>query len=319
MVATNIRHDWQQDEIAALYAQPFLDLLLNAQQTLRTYFPPNEIQTSTLLNIKTGACPEDCSYCTQSRYYKTGLRNEPLFDIERVLTAARQAKANGASRFCMGAAWRRPPAEGLSKVIDMISEIKDLGLETCVTLGSLSEAQAQELKEAGLDYYNHNLDTSPEYYPKIITTRTYQERLDTLKHVMQAGIKVCCGGILGLGESLEDRISLLQQLANLPQHPESVPINRLSPMPGTPLADAPPIDNFDFIRTVAVARIMMPRTYVRLSAGRNAMSPEMQALCFMAGVNSIHFGEKLLTTENPSASTDLAFLEKLGLQTLSLS
>lgn len=314
-LSADIRHDWSKSEIANLYEWPFIDLLLKAQSLLRTYFSANTIQISTLLNIKTGACPEDCGYCVQSRHYNTGLKKEPLFAMDRVLDFAKQAKANGATRFCMGAAWRRPPKQALEKISEMIAAVKALGLETCVTLGSLSRPQAEQLKCAGLDYYNHNLDTSPEYYPKVITTRTYQERLDTLENVRQANIKVCCGGILGLGESHQDRISFLHQLANLPEHPESVPINHLTPQPGTPLENMSPIDHFEFIRTVAVARILMPRAFVRLSAGRDKMSAEMQALCFMAGANSIHYGEKLLTVDNPTIATDQMLLNKLGLST----
>ena len=308
-----IRHDWTKEEIQKFYEQSFLDLVFTAQQVHRQFFNKNEIEVCTLLNIKTGACPEDCAYCVQSRHFKTDLKKEKLFEVDKVVAKAKAAKAQGATRFCMGAAWRRPPAAAMPRLIEMIKEVNRLGLQTCVTLGTLSEDQTQELKEAGLDYYNHNLDTSPEYYPKIITTRTYQERLDTLKKVRDAGIKVCCGGILGLGESREDRVSLLQQLANLPEHPESVPINHLSPIKGTPLENNLPLDKFEFVKTVAIARILMPKSYVRLSAGRAAMSDELQALCFVAGANSIHLGEKLLTVDNPAISRDEQLLETLGL------
>lgn len=308
-----IRHDWTKEEIQKFYEQSFLDLVFTAQQVHRQFFNKNEIEVCTLLNIKTGACPEDCAYCVQSRHFKTDLKKEKLFEVDKVVAKAKAAKAQGATRFCMGAAWRRPPAAAMPRLIEMIKEVNRLGLQTCVTLGTLSEDQTQELKEAGLDYYNHNLDTSPEYYPKIITTRTYQERLDTLKKVRDAGIKVCCGGILGLGESREDRVSFLQQLANLPEHPESVPINHLSPIKGTPLENNLPLDKFEFVKTVAIARILMPKSYVRLSAGRAAMSDELQALCFVAGANSIHLGEKLLTVDNPAISRDEQLLETLGL------
>ncbi len=297
-----------------LYEMPFVDLLYQAQSVHRQHFSSTEIQLSTLLNIKTGACPENCAYCPQSGHYQTGVKKEKLMELADVVEKAKQAKENGATRFCMGAAWRSPSKQDLPKVIAMIKEIKKLGLETCVTLGMLTAEQAEALKLAGLDFYNHNLDTSPEYYPNIITTHTYQDRLDTITHVINANIKVCCGGIMGLGESRQDRIQFLLQLMQLPKPPESVPINRLISIPGTPLEDAKELDNFEFIRTVAIARILLPTTYVRLSAGRVEMPEEMQALCFMAGANSIHFGEKLLMTKNPEAHQDLIMLKKMGLK-----
>jgi biotin synthase len=311
-----LRHDWTLNEITALFEQPFNDLLFQAQLTHRDHFNANEVQISTLLSIKTGACPEDCAYCPQSAHYQTGLQRERLMEIQEVATAAKAAKATGASRFCMGAAWRNPTDKNLDTVIDMIQAVKDEGLETCVTLGMLTGLQAQRLKDAGLDYYNHNLDTSPEFYGKIITTRTYQDRLDTLEHVRNCGINVCCGGIVGMGEKLRDRAGLLMQLANLPQHPESVPINMLVQVEGTPLQGAAKLDPIDFVRTIAVARILMPASYVRLSAGRTDMSDETQALCFLAGANSIFYGEKLLTTDNPETNHDQALFDKLGLKPL---
>jgi biotin synthase len=309
-----LRHDWTRAEILALFAQPFNDLMYAAQQTHRAHFDPNAVQISTLLSIKTGACPEDCAYCPQSAHYKTELNIERLLPLEDVLNEARAAKARGASRFCMGAAWRNPRDKDLEQVAAMIGGVKALGLETCVTLGMLTESQTARLKDAGLDYYNHNLDTSPEFYGQVITTRTYQDRLDTLKHVRDAGINVCAGGIVGMGESREDRAGLLQELANLPKHPESVPINLLVRVEGTPLAEVTAPDPFDFVRTLAVARLMMPKSYVRLSAGRTDMSDELQALCFLAGANSIFYGERLLTTENPECDQDRKLFDRLGLK-----
>lgn len=308
-----LQHKWELAEIEALFTQPFMDLLLQAQQVHRQNFKANKIQGSTLLNIKTGACPEDCSYCTQSAHYDTGIAKESLWQLDDVIEKAKAAKAQGATRFCMGAAWRNPPKKQFPQVLAMVKAVKDLGMETCVTLGMLDAEQAQELKTAGLDYYNHNLDTSPEHYNKIITTRCYQDRLNTLERVQQAGVKVCSGGILGLGESRTDRASLLQQLANLSPQPESVPINNLKAMPGTPLAGQEKLDNLEFIRTIAVARIIMPRSVVRLSAGRDDMNDEMQALCFLAGANSIFLGDKLLTTTNPNTKRDQTLLERLDI------
>ncbi len=308
-----IRHDWTLDQIKALFAKPFNDLLFQAQSTHRQFFDPNAVQISSLLSIKTGACPEDCSYCPQSAKYDTALENERLMPLEEVKQSALNAKSNGASRFCMGAAWRNPTDKNLHKVIEMISVVKDLGMETCVTLGMLTRPQTKKLKAAGLDYYNHNLDTSPEYYREIITTRTYQDRLDTLENVRAEDINVCCGGIVGMGETDLDRAALLQQLANLPQHPQSVPINLLVQVENTPLYGTEALDPIEFVRTIAVARIIMPKSVVRLSAGRNDMSEEMQALCFLAGANSIFYGDKLLTTPNPDENTDLALFGKLGI------
>lgn len=309
-----MRHDWQFEEVAHLFDLPFNDLLFKAQTIHRQHFNPNEVQLSTLLSIKTGACPEDCGYCSQSGHHNTGLQKQKLLDVEEVLKSAQAAKASGATRFCMGAAWRSPPEKDMPKVAEMIKSVKALGLETCATLGMLNENQTSCLKEAGLDYYNHNLDTSPEYYGKITTTRTYQDRLETLDHVRKAGIKVCCGGIMGMGESRQDRISFLLQLATMPSHPQSVPINQLMKMDGTPLKNTENIEPFEFIRTIAVARILMPNSYVRLSAGRDSMSEEMQTLCFLAGANSIFYGDFLLTAENPTTCKDKALLEKLGMK-----
>jgi biotin synthase len=308
------RHDWTETEVAALYARPFADLIFDAQRVHRANHDPNAVQMSTLLSIKTGACPEDCAYCPQSVRYDTGLEREALMDVARVRESARVAKAAGATRFCMGAAYRSPKAKELAAIAQMVREVRALGLETCATLGMLTSDQARQLKDAGLDYYNHNLDTSSEYYRQIITTRTYQDRLDTLAAVRAAGLKVCCGGIVGMGESPRDRCELLRTLANLPEHPESVPINDLVQVPGTPLDGAQPIDPLDFVRTIAVARLLMPRSYVRLSAGRERMSDELQALCFLAGANSIFYGEKLLTTGNPDVEHDRRLLERLGLK-----
>jgi biotin synthase len=310
------RHDWTLSEVSALFEQPFNDLLFQAQTVHRRHFNANEVQISTLLSIKTGACPEDCAYCPQSAHYQTGLQKERLMALQEVTAAAKAAKAGGASRFCMGAAWRNPTDKNLDTVMDMIRAVKDEGMETCVTLGMLNAPQARRLKDAGLDYYNHNLDTSPEFYGKIITTRTYQDRLDTLEHVRNCGINVCCGGIVGMGEKLRDRAGLLMQLASLPRHPESVPINMLVQVKGTPLEGTEKLDPLDFIRTIAVARILMPASYVRLSAGRTDMSDETQALCFLAGANSIFYGDKLLTTGNPETDHDKVLFDKLGLKPL---
>ncbi|WP_017937534.1 biotin synthase BioB [Zestomonas thermotolerans] len=313
-VAAAIRHDWTLAEVKALFALPFNDLLYQAQTVHRQYFDANRVQVSTLLSIKTGACPEDCKYCPQSGHYNTGLEKQKLMEVQKVLQAAAEAKAMGSTRFCMGAAWKHPSAKDFPYVLEMVKGVKALGLETCMTLGRLSREQTQALAEAGLDYYNHNLDTSPEFYGRIITTRTYAERLQTLAYVREAGMKICSGGILGMGESLDDRAGLLIQLANLPEHPESVPINMLVKVQGTPLADAEDVDPFDFIRTLAVARIMMPKSHVRLSAGREQMNEQMQALAFLAGANSIFYGEKLLTTGNPQAEKDLQLFRRLGIQ-----
>jgi biotin synthase len=308
------RRPWTVAQIEGLIAQPFLDLLLEAQRVHRLHFAPNTVQMSTLLSIKTGACPEDCAYCPQSVRYDTGLSREALMEVAAVKESAERAKAAGATRFCMGAAYRSPKARDLEVICAMVSEVRALGLETCATLGMLEPEQAQQLKAAGLDFYNHNLDTSEEFYGEIITTRTFQDRLDTLAAVRDAGLKVCCGGIVGMGESTRDRASMLATLASLPQPPESVPINELVQVPGTPLHGTAAVDPFDFVRTIAVARIVLPRSHVRLSAGRTQMSDEMQALCFMAGANSIFFGEKLLTTGNPDVEKDRTLFSRLGLE-----
>jgi len=309
-------HDWTRDQVRALFALPFPELIFRAAQIHRDNFDPSEVQISTLLSIKTGGCPEDCAYCPQSAKFDTGVNAEKLMDLDAVLAEARAAKTAGASRFCMGAAWRSPKDRDLDKVCEMVKGVKALGMETCVTLGMLTGDQARQLKHCGLDYYNHNLDTSPEYYGEIITTRTYQDRLDTLEHVREAGIHVCCGGIVGMGEGLEDRIGMIATLASLPVHPESVPINMLVRVEGTPLADVQILDPLDFVRTIAVARICMPASVVRLSAGREDMSEETQALCFLAGANSIFYGPKLLTTPNPGRDRDMALLDKLGLRAM---
>lgn len=309
-----IRHDWSRDETRALFDLPFAELLYRAMTTHRACFDPCEVQLSTLLSIKTGGCPEDCAYCPQSARYKTGLRSEGLLSLDEVLGQARRALEAGASRFCMGAAWRSPRDHDVEAVASLVAGVKELGLETCATLGMLSPAQAGRLRQAGLDYYNHNLDTSPEFYGEIISTRDYQDRLDTLAAVREAGMKVCCGGILGMGETPADHAELLRTLANLSEHPESVPINMLVRVAGTPLAEADPVDPIQFVRTIAVARILMPRSMVRLSAGRETMSDELQALCFLAGANSIFLGEKLLTTPNPSRDRDGRLLERLGIR-----
>jgi len=312
---STIRHNWTLAEVQALFALPFNDLMFQAQTVHRQNFNANEVQVSTLLSIKTGACPEDCKYCSQSARNKTDLEKERLLEVEKVLEAAQKAKDMGSTRFCMGAAWRNPKARDMPIVLDMIKGVKALGMESCMTLGMLDEDQAQQLQDAGLDYYNHNLDTSPEHYNQIITTRTYQDRLDTLDHVRSAGMKVCSGGIVGLGEKAVDRASLLVQLANLPKQPESVPINMLVKVEGTPLADVDDLESFDFIRCIAVARIMMPKSHVRLSAGRSEMNEQMQSLCFLAGANSIFYGCKLLTTENPETDKDIQLFNKLGINT----
>ena len=314
VVAFPIRHDWSRSEVEALFALPFTELLHRAACAHRQHFDPSEVQVSTLLSVKTGGCPEDCGYCPQAARYHTGVEATKLMETAAVVERARQAKAAGASRFCMGAAWRSPKDRDIPKVAAMIREVKALGLETCATLGMLSAAQAQALKEAGLDYYNHNLDSAPDFYGQIIHTREYQDRLDTLAHVRAAGLKTCCGGIVGMGESRRQRAGLLQTLANLPAHPDSVPINRLVQVEGTPLAGTAELDPFEFVRTVAVARIIMPKSMVRLSAGRESMSDELQALCFAAGANSIFYGEKLLTTGNPDTERDLALFARLGLR-----
>ena len=311
---SSLRHDWTVPEAMALLEQPFNDLLFQAQTVHRQHFDANEVQVSSLLSIKTGSCSEDCAYCPQSAHYDTGLGKETLMPVEEVLEAARAAKAQGAGRFCMGAAWRSPNDRDIERVCEMVEGVKSLGLETCVTLGMLTDGQTQRLKTAGLDYYNHNLDTSEAYYSEIITTRTYQDRLDTLERVREAGLSVCCGGILGMGEGEEDRAALLVQLANLPKHPESVPINMLVQVEGTPLSGADKLDPLVFVRTIAAARVMMPESRVRLSAGRTDMSDELQALCFLAGANSIFYGERLLTTDNPVADRDRALFRRLGLR-----
>jgi len=309
-----VRHDWTRAEIGALFALPFPELMFRAQATHRRHFDPLRVQLSTLLSIKTGGCPEDCAYCPQSAHYDTGVDAAKLMDVAAVLEAAAQARAGGASRFCMGAAWREPKERDLDAVCAMVEGVKRLGLESCATLGMLTAAQARRLKGAGLDYYNHNLDTSPEFYGRIITTRTYRDRLDTLAEVRDAGIKLCCGGIVGMGESRDDRIGMIETLATLPEHPESVPINLLVRVEGTPLADSGPLDELEFVRTIAVARIAMPRSVVRLSAGREGMSDATQALCFLAGANSIFCGPRLLTTPNPGRDHDQLLFDRLGLR-----
>lgn len=310
---TVIRNDWQLDEVKALYALPFNDLLFKAQMIHRENFDPNEVQVSSLLSIKTGSCSEDCGYCPQSARYDSDLTPEALMPVDDVIKSAQLAKDQGASRFCMGAAWRSPKDKDIERVVEMVQGVKALGMETCVTLGMLTDKQTAALKEGGLDYYNHNLDTSEDYYSEVITTRTYQDRLDTLERVRDSGINVCCGGIVGMGESDDDRANLLIELANLPKHPESVPINMLVKVEGTPLNNTESLDPIVFVRTIAVARILMPHSRVRLSAGRNEMSDEMQALCFFAGANSIFYGDKLLTTDNPMTNHDLALFDRLGL------
>jgi biotin synthase len=311
-----LRHDWSVDEVETLIARPFMDLLFEAQAVHRLHFDPHTVQVSTLLNIKTGGCAENCGYCSQSAHHDAELEREKLLDVEAVLADARKAKEAGVGRFCMGAAWRKPTDKDLDKVIAMIQGVKALGMESCVTLGMLTEAQALRLKEAGLDYYNHNLDTSREYYPQVVTTRSYDDRLETLAHARKAGLNVCAGGILGLGETRRDRAAMLVELANLPSHPQSVPLNKLVKVPGTPMADLPDLDNLEFIRTVAAARITMPRSYVRLSAGREGMSDEAQALCFFAGANSLFYGDKLLTADNATTDRDRELFQRLNLHAL---
>jgi biotin synthase len=314
LAAGQPRTDWSLEEVRALYAAPFADLMHAAQLVHRRNFDPNQVQISTLLSVKTGGCPEDCGYCPQSIRYQTGVDNEPLMALDEVLENARAAKAKGATRFCMGAAWRSPKPKQLEQIKEMVQAVSDLGMETCATLGMLQPEQAEQLKEAGLDYYNHNLDTSENYYKEIITTRTYKHRLDTLQAVRDAGLKVCCGGIVGMGEKEIDRVELLHTLATLEAHPGSVPINQLVQVEGTPLDGSQRFDPIDFVRTIAVARILMPRSHVRLSAGREDMSDETQALCFLAGANSIFYGEKLLTTDNPDTDQDRALMQRLGIQ-----
>ncbi|MBS0267686.1 MAG: biotin synthase BioB [Proteobacteria bacterium] len=314
-----IRHDWTSAEALALYELPLMDLLFRAQSVHRTSFDPNKVQMSRLLSIKTGGCAEDCGYCSQSAHHKTGLKASKLMEVERVISEAKKAKAAGATRYCMGAAWRSPKARDMDVVVAMVAGVKSLGMETCMTLGMLSDDDIVKLRDAGLDYYNHNVDTSEAYYDKIITTRTYADRLDTLARVRDAGMKVCSGGIVGMGEERQDRVDMLVTLANLEEHPESVPINMLIAIPGTPLENTKQIDPIDFVRTIAVARIMMPKSFVRLSAGRTEMSDEMQALCFFAGANSVFVGETLLTAENPGEDKDSTLFAKLGLSALEIA
>ncbi len=314
MTTKLIRNDWQLEEVNKLFNTPFNDLLFQAQSIHRQFFDPNELQLSTLLNIKTGKCSEDCSYCSQSIRFDTEIETEDLMQLDSVIVAAKKAKANGATRFCMGAAWRKPKAKDLPKLVDMVQSVKALGLETCLTAGMLEAEQAQQLQQAGLDYYNHNLDTSEDYYKNIITTHTYKDRLDTLANIRNANLKTCAGGIIGLGETETDRAKFLMTLANLEQHPESVPINQLVPIKGTPLGETEKLDSFEIVRCIAVARIMMPKSYVRLSAGRSTMSDELQALCFLAGANSVFYGEELLTTDNPSTQDDQQLFQRLGIE-----
>jgi biotin synthase len=313
------RHDWTVAEAEALISKPFMDLMYEAQTIHRRHFDPQTIQVSTLLNVKTGGCAENCGYCSQSAHHETELAREKLLDVDAVLAQARAARAAGIGRFCMGAAWRKPTDKDLDRVIAMVEGVKALGMESCVTLGMLTEAQAKRLKEAGLDWYNHNLDTSREYYDKVVTTRSYDDRLETLRYVREQGISVCAGGILGLGESRRDRAAMLVELANLPQHPQSVPLNKLVKVPGTPLSNVPDLDDIEFVRAVAAARVMMPLSFVRLSAGRDAMSDEAQALCFLAGANSLFYGDKLLTTDNATTDRDKALFAKLDLKALSVA
>jgi biotin synthase len=310
---SDIRHDWSREELVTLIEQPFNDLLFRAHAVHRRHWDPNGVQLCTLLSVKTGGCPEDCAYCPQSARYDTGVEAERLLDVGTVVAGARAARAAGATRYCMGAAWRNPKGKAFDAVLDMVREVKALGMETCATLGMLSGEQARALRDAGLDYYNHNIDTDPEFYGDIITTRTIGDRLETLEHVRDAGLNVCCGGIVGMGESRAHRAGLIHTLATLPRHPESVPINMLVQVEGTPLHGTPEIDGIEFVRTIAATRIAMPASYVRLSAGRETMSDELQALCYFAGANSIFFGEKLLTTPNPGADRDIDLLERLGL------
>ncbi|HVE43570.1 MAG TPA: biotin synthase BioB [Gammaproteobacteria bacterium] len=307
---------WDKETVGALFNLPFIQLMSQAIATHVNHFKADEMECCTLLSIKTGTCPEDCAYCPQSGHYDTNVERERLLPLDEVITQAKAAKANGAKRFCMGAAWRNPPKKDFPKVLEMIKAVREVGLETCVTLGMLDEEQAEQLQAAGLHFYNHNLDTSPDYYKKIISTRTYDDRLTTLEHVRNAGIQVCCGGIIGMGEKREDRVELLVQLANLPEPPKSIPINKLIPIAGTPLANTPEIDNIEFVRTIAAARIMMPTSIIRLSAGRISFSEEMQTLCFLAGANSIWLGDKLLTAQNPDMDKDVIMLAKLGMKPL---
>jgi biotin synthase len=316
LLAGTVRHDWTRPEVEALFDAPFADLIFAAQTVHRLSFDANEVQFSQLLSIKTGGCPEDCGYCNQSAKFDTGLKASKLMEAEKVIEEARAAKDGGATRFCMGAAWREPKDRDMDALTHMVREVKALGLETCMTLGMLSDGQTRALADAGLDYYNHNIDTSPEYYDKVITTRTFQDRLDTLERVRNAGINVCCGGIVGMGEEDHDRAGFLMALANLPAHPESVPINALMPTKGTPLGQSAALDPLDFVRMIAVARLMMPKSVVRLSAGRENMSDETQALCFLAGANSIFVGDTLLTTANPGEHRDAALIEKLGIRSM---
>ena len=315
---TQPRHDWSLTEVEALFELPFMDLVFRAAQVHRMWFDPTEVQLSQLLSVKTGGCPENCGYCSQSQHFKTSTTASKLLDADTVIAAAAEAKAGGAQRFCMGAAWRDLKDRDVPKVAAMISGVKALGLETCATLGMLTRDQAQSLKDAGLDYYNHNLDTGPDYYDKVVTTRTYQDRLDTLEAVRSVGMSTCCGGIVGMGETRRDRAGLLHALATLPAHPDSLPINDLMPIPGTPLGDSTPVDGIEFVRMIAVARILCPKTVVRLSAGREHMSRELQALCFLAGANSMFIGGRLLTTANPDKDTDAALMADLGLRPMSM-
>jgi biotin synthase len=314
----HVRNDWTREEIADLFALPFVELLFRAQSIHRRNFVATEVQISTLLSIKTGGCPEDCGYCSQSAFHETGLKASKLMEMDDVLSCARAAKSSGATRFCMGAAWRAPKDKDLDRVCEMVAGVKALGLETCATLGMLTRDQARRLKNTGLDYYNHNIDTSPEYYNEVITTRTFEDRLETLDHVREAGLRVCCGGIVGMGESAADRVGLIHALATLPSHPESVPVNALVPIEGTRLGHSAPLDPLDFVRMIAVARITMPKSFVRLSAGRGELSDETQALCFLAGANSIFYGDRLLTTPNPDGSRDMRLLSRLGMTAMPL-
>jgi biotin synthase len=318
IVPAETRHNWTVAEAEALIAKPFMELMYEAQTVHRRHFDPQTIQVSTLLNVKTGGCAENCGYCSQSAHHEAELARQTLLDVDAVLAEARAARDAGIGRFCMGAAWRKPTDKDLDRVIDMIKGVKALGMESCVTLGMLTEQQASRLKEAGLDYYNHNVDTSREYYDKVVTTRKFDDRLETLRYVREQGINVCAGGILGLGESRRDRAAMLVELANLSQHPQSVPLNKLVKVPGTPLADVPDLDEIEFIRAVAAARIMMPRSFVRLSAGRDSMSDEAQALCFLAGANSLFYGDKLLTTDNATTDRDKALFQKLDIRALTV-
>ena len=313
-LTNSLKNNWELSEILELFHLPFSDLIFSAATVHRQHHNPNQVQISTLLSIKTGSCPEDCKYCPQSAHYNTDLKKEPFMEVQKVIEAARQAKEAGASRFCMGAAWRNLNDRDLDKVCTMIKEVKDLGLETCVTLGMINSEQSSKLKDAGLDYYNHNIDTSPDYYKEIISTRSFEDRLNTLENVRNAGINVCCGGIVGMGENRADRAEMLKTLANLPTHPQSVPINMLVKVKGTPLEEVQGVDEFEFIRTVAIARILMPKSFVRLSAGRSEMNDQTQALCFLAGANSIFYGDKLLTTDNPKSKKDIELFAKLGIK-----